>query len=151
MFAKLKVKRGAQLPDFLFHDIEDPAIIYSKSSLQGTIYLLDFWATWCLPCVGEIPYLKKAYDEYHSKGFQIISISSDLLKSDVIKFKEQKYSMPWKHVWLSPDELKLVQNKFEISGIPKPILVDREGNIIGIKSEVRGEELERVLSMIYKQ
>jgi len=58
--------------------------------------------------------------------------------------------MPWVHVWLSKSELKSVHDKFEVSGIPKPILVDSEGNIIGIKSEVRGEGLEKTLEKYFQ-
>jgi len=63
--SKMNVKRNTQISDFIFKDINDSTTTYSKSSLLGKIYLLDFWATWCLPCVNEIPYLQKAYDKYH--------------------------------------------------------------------------------------
>jgi len=55
----MKIKRGVPVPDFSFTDIDDSTIVYSKGSLKGKIYLLDFWATWCIPCLNEIPYLQK--------------------------------------------------------------------------------------------
>jgi len=148
---QMKVKRGAQIPDFSFKDMDDSTIVYSKSSLKGNIFLLDFWATWCLPCIGEIPNLQKAYDKYHSKGLQIISISSDANQTDVHTFRMHKAVMPWKHAWISGGDLKLIHAQFEVTGIPKPILVDREGVILGLKSEVRGENLDRVLEKLFRK
>ncbi|MCX6138175.1 MAG: thioredoxin-like domain-containing protein [Ignavibacteriales bacterium] len=144
-----KVKQGAQIPDFTFPDMDDSTIVYTRSSLKGNVFLLDFWATWCLPCRGEIPYLQKAYERYQSKGLQIISISSDLKKSDVDDFRLHKAKMPWKHVWLSKDDLKTIHDRFEVTGIPKPILVGRDGEIVGLKNEVREEKLERALEKVF--
>ena len=151
IFAKMNIKKGTRIPNFLFKDMNDSTLAYSNGSLIGKTYLLDFWATWCLPCIGEIPFLQKAYDKYQSKGFQIISVSSDLNKSDVYNFRKQKYAMPWNHAWLSESEFNTIKDLFEISGIPKPILVDKDGIIVGIKGEVRSVELERTLSKLFQE
>jgi thiol-disulfide isomerase/thioredoxin len=145
----MKIKRGVQIPDFSFKDVDDSTIVYSKSTLKGNTYLLDFWATWCLPCRAEIPYLQKAYAKYHPKGLQIISISSDVNQSDLSAFREHNATMPWKHVWISRSELKKVHDQFEVTGIPKPILVNREGEIVGLKAELRQENLDKVLEGLF--
>ncbi len=140
-----KVRTGVQVPDFAFKDLDDSTVLYSRSSLKGKVYLLDFWATWCLPCIGEIPYLRKAYEKYHSRGFEIISISSDARRSDVESFRRGNGGMPWRHVWVTGEDLRRCHDQFEVTGIPKPILVGRDGTVIGLKSDVRGENLAKML------
>jgi thiol-disulfide isomerase/thioredoxin len=149
IYVDVKVKRGAEIPDFAFKDLDDSTVVYSKKSLKGQIFLLDFWASWCLPCIGEIPYLQKAYDKYLSKGLEIISISSDVKKSDVVNFRRQKKQMPWKNVWLQDSERKIIHDRFEVSGIPRGILVGRDGIIVGLGPDVRGELLEKALETLF--
>jgi thiol-disulfide isomerase/thioredoxin len=140
------VKVGAKIPNFSLADINDSTRSYSRQALHGKFYLIDFWATWCLPCIGEIPYLQRAYSKYHSKGLEILSISSDSRRGDVMQFRSKKFSMPWNHVWLSPANLRRVHDDFAVTGIPKPILVDREGIIVALGPDLRGDSLQRVLS-----
>jgi len=144
----VKLRRGVQVPGFSFTDIDDSTIVYSKASLAGKIYLLDFWATWCIPCLNEIPYLQGAYRKYHSKGLEIISISSDDKKSTVERFRRHRAAMPWRHVWIGGGTLKRYHDLFEVTGIPKPILVNRNGEIVGMGAEMRGENLDKVVKKI---
>ena len=65
-----------------------------------------------------------------------------------MKFKKQNMNMPWDHAWVQPEEVKGLQDKFEITGIPKPMLVDGDGVIVGHKSEVRGENLKKILKWV---
>ena len=141
-----KLRTGAKVPEFSFKDMDDSTKVYSNATLSGHFYLLDFWATWCLPCIGEIPNIQAAYQKYRDKGLEIISISSDLKKSEVEAFRAHKHAMPWKNVWISPDEIQSVHEKFEVTGIPRPIFVNPDGTIIGIGPELRGDNLDKVLA-----
>ncbi|NBV23845.1 MAG: TlpA family protein disulfide reductase, partial [Proteobacteria bacterium] len=85
MESKLVV--GAKFPDFAEKDLSGKPL--SVANFKGKIVLVDFWATWCGPCMNELPNVIKAYEKYHSKGFEVIGISLDEF-SEVTKAKDQE-------------------------------------------------------------
>ena len=90
--------------------------------------MLEFWASWCGPCRGEIPHLRHVYQEYKDKGFEIISISIDEKKTDWDKaMKEEK--MVWKQLCDPNGFNGPVAQKYNITGVPTCILLDKEGRI----------------------
>src|SRR6266478_8213925 len=56
------------------------------AKMRGKVVLVDFWATWCPPCVREVPVVKAAYDKFHPRGFEVIGISLDDKKQDLLSF-----------------------------------------------------------------
>ncbi len=144
-----KVKAGQPLPAFLIKDIENQQVAYSNDSIKGKIYLIDFWAVWCGPCVGEMENLHKAYDKFKGKNFEILSLSFDQKPEDVKKFREEKWKMPWKHAFVEGNFRSELAKLFEVNGIPKPILVDETGKIIAIEGKLRGETLEQTLGKVF--
>lgn len=98
------------------------------SQMKGKVVLIDFWATWCGPCVGEIPHVKAAYDKFHSKGFDVIGISFDSNKRALEYFVE-KQDLPWPQYF----DGKTWQNKFgvqyAIESIPTMWLVNKKGDL----------------------
>ncbi|MBL7997153.1 MAG: redoxin domain-containing protein [Candidatus Kapabacteria bacterium] len=141
---------GKMIPDFSFDDVQNPGQKITPAMLRGKWVLIDNWATWCGPCVMEMPELHKTYEKFKDKNFTILSVSFDASVKDIAKFRDGKWKMPWLHafsegVWKN-DAAKI----FEVSGIPKPILIDPTGKIVTLQGELRGDALEKTISEYVK-
>ena len=88
---------GHKYIDFTGKDLEGKAVKLSEYIGKNKYTLIDFWASWCSPCCAEMPMLKKIYNKYHKKGFNIIGISLD---SDPAKWKEsiKRLELPWHQI-----------------------------------------------------
>lgn len=131
-------------PKFAIADIDNKQVTYTKETFKDKVYLLDFWATWCSPCIKELPLLHKIYDQYKDKGFEILSLSADESKTDVSKLRQGKWKMPWKHSFL--DDKEKMTEAYEVTGYPSAFLVDAKGQIIADGYAARGERLEKALA-----
>ncbi|MBC8053725.1 MAG: TlpA family protein disulfide reductase [Sphingobacteriaceae bacterium] len=120
---------GAVSPQFSFVDIDNKPV--SLSSLKGNYVYIDVWATWCVPCIKEIPALKLLEEKYHSKPIKFVSISVDKLK-DKEKWEAYVTSNKLKGIQLFAD--KDFQSDFikayGINAIPRFILINPEGKIV---------------------
>ncbi len=148
-YTEKKVSVGKKVPDFSVVSLEDSSVVYSNENLLGKVYLIDFWATWCVPCLGEMKVLHEAYDKYKEKGFEILSLSFDSSPSVVKKFRNEKWKMPWLHAFVRKSFSSEIAKKFEVTGIPKPVLVGKDGTILAVEGEVRGKNLDETLSKIF--
>ena len=120
-------KVGSVAPTFSLTDIKDRLI--SLPELNKKFILIDFWASWCLPCREENPYLKKIYDRYSKKGFEIISISRDDDLDAWTKAISQD-KMNWLNISTKVNKSDIEKDYF-VFGIPHKILIDQNGIIIG--------------------
>ncbi|MFQ5710113.1 MAG: thioredoxin-like domain-containing protein [bacterium] len=139
------ITAGKQVPVFELKLMDNKETVSNKS-LLGKFYLIDFWAVWCAPCVQEMKNLHAVYEKFKDKNFSILSISFDQKPEDVVKFRKEKWRMPWLNAFVEDGFRSELAKKFEVFGIPKPILVGPNGLILDEGSSLRGEALERTLS-----
>jgi len=107
------------------------------SSLRGQYVLVDFWASWCMPCRASIPHLKEVYDSYHKDGLEIVSVSIDD-KTVAWKRAIEQEQMPWKQAldtYTGDNNFADVTGSYGIGAIPYTLLLDKEGKVIGINPE----------------
>lgn len=138
---------GKQYIDLTSDNPEGQKISLSSYVGKNKLVLIDFWASWCGPCIKEMPNVVAAYNKYKSKGFEIVGVSLDEEKSDwtaAIK----KLNMTWPQM----SDLKGWQSElgaaYQVSSIPLTLLVDQEGRIIA--ENLRGNQLEEKLQEILK-
>ncbi|GAB4511273.1 MAG: hypothetical protein Tsb004_15450 [Allomuricauda sp.] len=146
----LAISEGSMLPEFSIPYVSDLDDSFKKSDIKGKVTLIDFWATWCKPCIEEFPNIKENYEVYKAKGFDVISISIDE-NFEQLKAYSSKKPFPWDtSLYLEDGFNSQVAKDFQLIGIPKPILVDENGIIIAMDSDIRGDKLEHVLKDLFQ-
>jgi len=141
------IRPGADVPAFELASFDDSKVLLSNESLKGKTVLIDFWATWCGPCVEEMPNLHEAFHKYKEKGFTILSINVDDSADNARKFrKSADHPMPWNNVVLEGDAAKPVKEKFEVAALPTVMLIGPDGKLIATGSQLRGGGLESTLA-----
>ena len=118
---------------------------FDLTSLRGKVILIDFWATWCGPCVAEIPNIRRNYEAYHAKGFEVVGVNLDDNRGDLDAFME-KERLPWTTLVQTGPLRNPVADKYGVSGIPTLILIDQDFKVVSLSA--RGERLNALLAQL---
>lgn len=120
---------------------------FSPESLKGKVVLLDFWATWCGPCRAELPNVKRNYDKYHDKGFEVVGVSLDDDKDKLTEFLD-KEKIPWPILFGSEKTGQGFEHPlatyYGVTAIPTVILTNQKGEVVSLHA--RGKELTEKLA-----
>ncbi|MFI0429394.1 peroxiredoxin family protein [Mariniflexile sp. HMF6888] len=120
---------------------------HSLNEFSGKYVLVDFWASWCKPCRAENPNSIKAYKEFKSKNFEIISISLDKNKNSWMKAVTED-GLPWLNLLDETNSESTVANAYGVVTVPANFLIDPDGKIVA--KDLRRENLQTKLSEIFK-
>jgi peroxiredoxin len=136
---------GKPAPAFAAEDVNGHPV--RLDALRGKYVLIDFWATWCSPCVSELPRLQTAYRLYGGTGLEIISVSLDENKTAVTDFVKVR-NLPWPQLHNATSSADLVES-FGVGSIPATYLIDPQGTVVRL--DLRGKKLDQVLGQLIKR
>ena len=135
---------GSTAPEFTMNDINGKPV--KLADYRGKYVLLDFWASWCVPCREENPYVKTAYQKFKDKNFVVIGVSVD---EDGKKWKQavDKDQLPWLHISDLQKQNKVAE-LYGVQPIPDNFLIDPSGKIV--ERALHGDNIEKTLSKFIK-
>ena len=146
MEALRKVQAGMPFVDFTVPkgNLDGSDVKFSDYVGKGKWVLVDFWASWCGPCRGEIPNLKAAYEKYHSQGVELLSVACWDKEANTRKALEEE-KMPWPQIINAQD---IATNAYGINGIPQIILFAPDGRIAakGLRGTMVDETIAKMLN-----
>ncbi|MGM0632839.1 MAG: peroxiredoxin family protein [Pseudomonadota bacterium] len=138
----LALEEGEPAPDFTLPALGGDGETITLSDLRGQVVYVDFWASWCLPCVRSLPEISTLYDDYHEQGFEVVAVTIDNPIEDANAFLEE-LDTPLEYR-LAADTDADVMDAYGVRGMPTSFLVDRDGTIRMVHEGYRDGDLQRI-------
>lgn len=139
-----KLTKNSVAPTFSLNDIKNQHISLEK--YRSKYVLLVFWASWCGPCIQEIPVIKQIREQYPESKLEIISFSSDTNEDAYLKALK-KLKMSWRHAYINDD----ISKKYGINGIPELFLIDNNGILIYKMQEEKDSYLDNLKKILVER
>ena len=137
---------GRAFPNLRFQAVDGRLVDVQR--LRGRVVLIDFWATWCGPCVAEMPNVLAVYKKYQPRGFEIIGVSLDSRRDALLKFVQDQ-GMTWPQYFDGGGWKAALAVRFGVQSIPHTVLLDRRGTVRHVK--VRGRALETAVAALCEE
>jgi cytochrome c biogenesis protein CcmG/thiol:disulfide interchange protein DsbE len=140
---------GKPLADFTLPDLQGRSV--QLAALRGKVVFVNVWATWCPPCVEEMPTIQQLYERLHGRGLEILAVSLDNLGAQIVVpfMQSRRLSFP-----TLLDTKNLVQRLYRTTGVPESFVVDKRGilveKVVGPRDWVHPQiiaQFERLLAM----
>jgi peroxiredoxin len=122
---KPRLQKGALAPDFSFPDLDGKMV--NLSDFRGQIVFLNIWATWCPPCVDEMPSMEKLHQVMANEKFQILAVSVDTDGKKAVKPFVERYKLSFP---ILTDIKGTIRALYQTTGIPETIIIDKNGIVI---------------------
>lgn len=137
------IQVGDVMPEFTFPSIDGELLSLSEITAKSKLVFVDFWASWCGPCIKSFPGLKALYQKYQDKGFEIVGYSTDVDSAEVKwKYIIERLELPWPNV--RQTERGYSKRMYNIEKLPSNYLIDNNGVIIA--RDLYDEELEKKIN-----
>ena len=144
-----KTLKGKSVPEFSLPDRNEKVYSMKELSKGKKCVLIDFWASWCGPCMDEMPNVKAIYEKYHDRGLEIVGVSMDNNKANWERAIERA-GLVWHHVSsLKGMNRCSVAKLYQVVAIPKLYIIGKDGKIIA--KDLRGEELREKIDELFEE
>jgi cytochrome c biogenesis protein CcmG/thiol:disulfide interchange protein DsbE len=134
------VEEGQVAPDFTLPDIRPDAPAVTLSALQGSVVYVDFWASWCVPCLRSLPEINTLYQQYRDQGFKVLAITIDTELDHAEDFLLD-LAEPIEYLVLSDIDSD-VMYEYGVRGMPTSFLIDRDGVVHKVHEGYRDGDIE---------
>ncbi len=141
--------RGARLAD-LWADLDVRDLdgwVWSAGDFEGRIVLLDFWATWCAPCLADFPHLERARTAYADRGLVILSVSLDRCSRRDLRSFSRRQGVNWPVLFDGLGAGGALARRFQVEYPPRSLLFDRRGRLVAV--DARGATLDAALRALF--